>query len=150
MTEPVCKTCTHYRQHYVLDEQRCTSVNCGNCTYPRLKHREPNATACLHYEVRTLPAPFRTGNRSFISSRPSSCNISSVLIFRRNKCGKLPVFHPTKPNDPITKVVGSFLVSLSVIPQIHTPAHNSCHHHYGMLESRSDHSANLLNIPHCR
>lgn len=55
MNEPVCKTCIHYRQHYVLDEQRCTSVNCGHCIYPRVKHREPNTKACQHYDQRTEP-----------------------------------------------------------------------------------------------
>ena len=45
----------HYRQHYILDEQCCTPINCGHCTYPRLKHREPNTHACSYFELRTTP-----------------------------------------------------------------------------------------------
>lgn len=55
MNSDICKNCVHYRQHYILDEQRCASVNCGHCVYPRIKHREPHAKACSYYELRTMP-----------------------------------------------------------------------------------------------
>ena len=45
----MCKSCRHFRQHYILDEQSCRSVNCGHCTQPRLKHRRPRQPACAFY-----------------------------------------------------------------------------------------------------
>lgn len=55
MNTPVCQTCVHYRRHYVLDDQSCIPVDCGHCTYPRIKHREPGCRACGNYELRTVP-----------------------------------------------------------------------------------------------
>lgn len=26
--ERICKTCAHYRRHYIIDKERCTAVNC--------------------------------------------------------------------------------------------------------------------------
>ena len=49
MDFPNCKNCEHLHQHYVLDKQSCTAVNCGHCSYPRLKHRKPNTPACTYY-----------------------------------------------------------------------------------------------------
>lgn len=53
-----CKDCTHFFQHYVLDEQSCTAVNCGHCKYPRLKNRAPHTPACEHFALREAPAPY--------------------------------------------------------------------------------------------
>lgn len=50
-----CKTCVHYRRHYTLDNQSCTAVDCGHCTYPRTKHRLPEHPACSYFELRTAP-----------------------------------------------------------------------------------------------
>ena len=49
-TERICKNCVHYRRHYVLNRERCTPVNCGHCTYPRIKGRKPDHEACAHFE----------------------------------------------------------------------------------------------------
>ena len=57
MNEPTCKTCIHYHQHYIVDDQRCVAIKCGHCVYPRLKHREPQNPACAHYEAQTTPPP---------------------------------------------------------------------------------------------
>ena len=53
MDNPTCQSCIHFLQHYVLDAQSCTPINCGHCRYPRLKHREPQTRACAHYQPRT-------------------------------------------------------------------------------------------------
>ncbi|MBQ8835337.1 MAG: hypothetical protein IJ001_10535 [Oscillospiraceae bacterium] len=50
-----CESCVHFRQHYVVDEQRCMAVNCGHCVYPGLKHRRAYAKACRHFEERREP-----------------------------------------------------------------------------------------------
>ena len=50
MEEKICKTCTHYRRHYILHKDRATAVNCGHCVAVRLKKRKPDDTACEHYE----------------------------------------------------------------------------------------------------
>lgn len=55
MIGSVCKTCVHYRQHYILDEQRCTPIACGHCVFPRLKHREPSTPACHRYQLSSVP-----------------------------------------------------------------------------------------------
>ena len=52
MGEPKCKHCTHFHQHYVIDSQCCTPINCGHCTYPRLKRRTPATPACVHFSQR--------------------------------------------------------------------------------------------------
>ena len=57
MDTPICKNCTHYHQHYILDDQRCAAVNCGHCTYPRLKHREQTHPGCTHFQPRATPCP---------------------------------------------------------------------------------------------
>ena len=55
MNNFVCKNCIHYRQHYIMDEQSCTAVDCGHCVYPRTKHRQPKHPACDHYVHRPVP-----------------------------------------------------------------------------------------------
>ena len=55
MNDQTCKSCVHFRQHYVLDEQRGMAVGCGHCVYPRIKHRKPDGTACVHFEMRMEP-----------------------------------------------------------------------------------------------
>ena len=56
MESQICKNCEFFLQHYILDEQRCTPINCGHCRYPRLKHREPGHRACSNFKLRNLPA----------------------------------------------------------------------------------------------
>lgn len=50
MSEPTCKDCQYFRQHYVLFlDDRFTAVPCGHCVYPRLKHRKPDTFACVNF-----------------------------------------------------------------------------------------------------
>ena len=49
MEKETCSLCAHFHQHYILDSQRCTTVNCGHCTKPRIKHRKPDAPACAYF-----------------------------------------------------------------------------------------------------
>ena len=60
MEHPVCKNCVHFRQHYILDRQSCSAVPCGHCSYPRLKHRHPEADACPFFQAGAHPLPDRT------------------------------------------------------------------------------------------
>ena len=53
MNHAHCRECRHFLQHYILDEQSCTPINCGHCRYPRLKHRHPGSKACDHFETRS-------------------------------------------------------------------------------------------------
>ena len=62
--EKACKDCGHFRRHYILDEQACTPVNCGHCTYPRLKNRKPDTLACTHFVLREQP---EQENRHFLT-----------------------------------------------------------------------------------
>ena len=55
MESLTCETCVHFIQHYRLEEDSCAAVNCGHCTYPRLKHRKPLTEACIHYAPRLSP-----------------------------------------------------------------------------------------------
>ena len=55
MSEEVCADCVHFRQHYILDEQSCMTVNCGHCVHSRLKGREPTHRACKAFELRAQP-----------------------------------------------------------------------------------------------
>ena len=50
--ERICKTCAHYRRHYIIDKERCTAVNCGHCVCIRIKKRRPDDRACEHYIFR--------------------------------------------------------------------------------------------------
>ena len=50
MSEKQCNECKYFHQHYILDSQRCATVHCGHCTYPRIKHRKPDAPACAYFE----------------------------------------------------------------------------------------------------
>lgn len=50
MDKEICKNCTHYRRHYLLDNECCMPVNCGHCTYARIKQRKPNSPACVYFE----------------------------------------------------------------------------------------------------
>ena len=50
MLEKCCFQCTYFHQHYILDSQRCATVNCGHCTRPRIKHRKPDTPACEHFQ----------------------------------------------------------------------------------------------------
>lgn len=55
MDGPICKNCTHFCRHYTLSKDHCTAIDCGHCSYPRLKHRKANAAACIHYVCREKP-----------------------------------------------------------------------------------------------
>ena len=76
MKKPVCSYCIHFNQHYILDSQRCTTVNCGHCTYPRIKPRKPDSPACEHFEEcteRDLP------KREQVISFPTTEFLEAIL-----------------------------------------------------------------------
>ena len=47
--EAKCGSCEFFLQHYIIDRRRCSTVNCGHCTYSRIKKRTPDMSACEHY-----------------------------------------------------------------------------------------------------
>ncbi len=49
MDNNFCNTCAHYRQHYTFDHRKIFRVYCGHCTYPKVKTKRPDSTACDHY-----------------------------------------------------------------------------------------------------
>lgn len=55
MDDYICGNCIYFRQHYILEVERCTAINCGHCIYPRLKNRKPGSEACANYSARTTP-----------------------------------------------------------------------------------------------
>lgn len=61
MEHPTCRSCVHFRQHYIFDNRQCAAANCGHCTHLRPKHRKPDSDACPHY----VPSPTTDQDRAF-------------------------------------------------------------------------------------
>ena len=70
MDSPICQSCFHFHQHYIMDAQRCTAVNCGHCSYPHTKHRNADTKACQNYKARIDPVslPDRDGVIHFLTT----------------------------------------------------------------------------------
>ena len=70
MSELTCRTCVHFKQHYVVDDQRCVMTDWGHCAYPRSRQKRPDTKACAHYEERTEPVrlPDRDGVIRFLTT----------------------------------------------------------------------------------
>ena len=49
MDEKFCKSCVHYIQHYGLNKRRLYRLNCGHCTFPKIRNRRPYTVACAYY-----------------------------------------------------------------------------------------------------
>lgn len=49
-----CQDCKHYHRHFINDfeNSRFLAINCGHCTTPRTKQREPSHLACCYFEHR--------------------------------------------------------------------------------------------------
>ena len=65
METQICKNCTHFRQHYTVDAEHYSALNCGHCTWPRIKHRKPDSKACEHFVLQTEP-PLLPNRRSVV------------------------------------------------------------------------------------
>ena len=61
MEGETCSHCGHYCRHYIVEEQGCWAINCGHCTYPRLKNRKPDAPICANYVRREMQIPVHKG-----------------------------------------------------------------------------------------
>ena len=46
MDGQICKNCTYYRQHYVLDKKKIFRIYCGHCTKNIKKRKNPDTAAC--------------------------------------------------------------------------------------------------------
>ena len=55
MEQLTCRGCQHFHLHYVLDQHHATPLNCGHCSYPRLKKRRPTEPVCMHYTEQIDP-----------------------------------------------------------------------------------------------
>ena len=42
--QKVCCTCAHYAQHYRKSNRGYSPVDCGHCSFPRVKNRKPDQT----------------------------------------------------------------------------------------------------------
>lgn len=51
MEESYCAQCIHYVPHYIkFGENLFDLIRCGHCTYPRRKHRDAYAKACVNFQ----------------------------------------------------------------------------------------------------
>jgi len=48
----ICRTCKHFRQHYIKFGRSYREIAYGHCVHPKLKKRETNSPACEHYDAR--------------------------------------------------------------------------------------------------
>ena len=55
MDKESCRTCGHFIQHYAFRNGKFRWVNCGHCTEPKVRHKDPYAKICEHY-IHTQPA----------------------------------------------------------------------------------------------
>ena len=69
MENLTCRQCEHFHIHYILDKHRATPLDCGHCSYPRLKKRRPSEAACIHYSENLMSKdlPDRTGVLDFLT-----------------------------------------------------------------------------------
>ena len=49
MCKQTCKSCSFYRQHYILNEKKLVRIYCGHCVYKKPKTRKPDSTICDEY-----------------------------------------------------------------------------------------------------
>lgn len=49
MENKTCSNCCHFIRHYIKTKKRYFPINCGHCTYPRIKDREPHSPACKNF-----------------------------------------------------------------------------------------------------
>lgn len=70
MEQTQCSDCTHFVQHYYIDDQYCAALDCGHCIRPRLKHRKASSAVCEHYTSRKKPPklPDRKGVIHFLTT----------------------------------------------------------------------------------
>ena len=71
METQICKNCVHFRQHYSVSDDHYSELHCGHCSYPRMKHRKPDANVCDYFEQREGSAarPDRRSVVHFLNTR---------------------------------------------------------------------------------
>ena len=52
MEEKICKSCKHFRLHYIKLGRSYRSLRYGHCVYPRCKKREADCPACANWTQR--------------------------------------------------------------------------------------------------
>lgn len=52
LEEKTCKSCKHFRQHFIKLGRRYQEISYGHCVYPRLKKREADTPACNNFSER--------------------------------------------------------------------------------------------------
>ena len=53
---PMCVNCRYYYLHYIYSAKRYLPVDCGHCTEPRLKTRQP-WDICQYFMPKAASAP---------------------------------------------------------------------------------------------
>ena len=53
MSDPHCKDCSYFLQHYTFDARKIFRVYCGHCTMGKPKQKLPDAKACKKF----IPGP---------------------------------------------------------------------------------------------
>ena len=66
MEKLTCRNCTHYRQHYALDEKQFFRVYCGHCVQNTVKRKKPDTVACEHF-VPALPDETAFASKEYLS-----------------------------------------------------------------------------------
>lgn len=50
--QKTCKSCKHFRQHYIKHGNSYNEISYGHCVSPRLKKRDSETPACENYNKR--------------------------------------------------------------------------------------------------
>jgi len=62
MEERICKTCKHFRMHYIrYGRGNYSALHYGHCVKPRLKKRQTNDKACSYWEAAVKEVPSADG-----------------------------------------------------------------------------------------
>ena len=79
MNNETCKTCAHFRQHYILTEGRIMRVFCGHCIFPKVKHKRPFSKACEHY-IYGPPDEDSFADKKYLTKELLKCLLNMELL----------------------------------------------------------------------
>lgn len=66
MKKEMCQNCKYFMQHFILSKGKFCWINCGHCTYAKLRTKQAYAAACTHYEY-TEPVEDCYADREYLS-----------------------------------------------------------------------------------
>lgn len=50
MEKKSCKSCTHFFQHYAMNQRKIFRVYCGHCTLSKPRTKKPDTPACADFQ----------------------------------------------------------------------------------------------------